>query len=97
MVDHPIGAGSRVERGGDAADTGSECSEMDRNVGGGRHQAAVGAEQRARVVEPFLHIDTERCAAQQLAHVGGDRLETAGEELQFHGVRRGADAGSGSG
>ncbi len=61
-------------------------AEVHRHVRRVRHQGPRAVEHRAREVEPLLHVDRERGAAQHGAHLFGDGGEAVVEELELDRV-----------
>jgi hypothetical protein len=68
-------------------------AEVHRHVRGVGDQAAVGVEDRAGEVEPFLDVDRVRGGLQAYAHLFGHRHEQVVEDLQHDRVGFGAHLG----
>ena len=79
--DHVAGAKLLAKR--NRAHTQAKGPEMHRNVRRVDDELAVGVEQRAGVVEPFLHVGRDGGALQQLAHLLDDRGEPIREQFQL--------------
>ncbi len=63
---------------------------MHRDVRGVGDQPPFAVKERAGEIEPFADVDRDRAALQGDAHLFGQILKTAAEQLQLDGVRFGA-------